>query len=133
MMSFSPSNKYVRFASVGRLMIAFGRLVVVLVVRTGIGKQPRGSAISIPGPQVFPGKARLPVVPGRQVGAAPRDRFVVIARAEIDPEMVVPAPVGIDEAMVFNPHRRASGSRTCACPHRSAQRFRTRVVAQRGS
>ena len=32
---------------------------------------------------------------------SPRDRFVVMARANIDPEMIVPAPAGIDEAMVF--------------------------------
>ncbi len=35
-----------------------------------------------------------------------RDPFVVVAAAEIDAEMVVAAPAGIDEAMVFNPDRR---------------------------
>ena len=38
------------------------------------------------------------------LAAQPRDPFVVVAAAEIDAEMVVPAPAGIDEAMVFNPY-----------------------------
>jgi len=45
--------------------------------------------------------------------AQPGDPFVIMAPAEIDPRMVVPAPAG-DEAMVFNPEnggqRIASGA-----------------------
>jgi len=33
----------------------------------------------------------------------PREPFVILAPAGIDPEMVVPAPAEIDEAMVFHP------------------------------
>jgi hypothetical protein len=39
--------------------------------------------------------------------AQERDRFVVMTAAEIDAAMVVVAPAGIDEAMVFNPDRHA--------------------------
>jgi hypothetical protein len=44
--------------------------------------------------------ATLPVL---VLADQPRDPFVITADAWIDPKMVVSAPVGIDEAMVFNP------------------------------
>jgi hypothetical protein len=40
----------------------------------------------------------------------PRDRFVIVAPAEIDPGMVVRAREDIDPEMVFNPDTRRRGS-----------------------
>ena len=55
----------------------------------------------------FRGVQRPVQVPQVKAPAAqPRDPFVVVAAAEIDAKMVVPAPAGIDEAMVFNPYSR---------------------------
>jgi hypothetical protein len=49
--------------------------------------------------------ARMPIatLPVLIPADLPRDPFVITADASIDPKMVVSAPLGIDEAMVFNP------------------------------
>jgi len=39
----------------------------------------------------------------RAVVGQPREPFVILAPTGIDPEMVVPAPADMDEAMVFDP------------------------------
>jgi hypothetical protein len=44
-----------------------------------------------------------PVPEARALVVQPRDPFVMMAPAGIDPEMVAPAPVGIDEATVVHP------------------------------
>lgn len=51
------------------------------------------------------GRIRIP-----QMGTPPRDPFVIVAPAEIDPEMVVRAREDIDPEMVFNPETRRRGS-----------------------
>ena len=48
---------------------------------------------------------RVPAPRINALVAQRRDPFVVVAAAEIDAKMVVPAPAG-DEAMVFNPNTR---------------------------
>jgi hypothetical protein len=84
--------------SIGQLMIAVAASGLVLAVLAGMGKHKSNvrylrlrAQRPVQGPQV------------KALGAQPRDPFMVMAAAEIDPTMVVPAPVGIDEGMVFNP------------------------------
>lgn len=85
--------------SIGRLMIVVAACGAVLSVMAGTGKHKRNA-------RYFPARVQRPVQ-GPQVKALvaqPRDPFVVVAAAEIDAKMVLPAPAGIDEAMVFNPY-----------------------------
>jgi hypothetical protein len=51
-----------------------------------------------------------PVQTPRTGVGPPPDRFVIVAPAEIDPEMVVRARDDIDPEMVFNPDTRRRGS-----------------------
>ena len=108
-----PSNLrrwYWRIRSIGQLMIviALSGLVLSIVpprtrgaVRGSLNiKTVRGQPAVIPGPI-----GRL------QAGARPsRDRFVIVAPAEIDPEMVVRADPDLDAEMVFNPETGRRGS-----------------------
>jgi hypothetical protein len=60
-------------------------------------------------------KSTVPGAPGLNLQAKAienrrRNPFVIVAEASIDPKMVVRAPEGIDEAMVFNPNRRRGQS-----------------------
>ncbi|HZW29158.1 MAG TPA: hypothetical protein VFF52_00520 [Isosphaeraceae bacterium] len=96
---------------------AIGQLVVVIVL-SGLlfsaipsrGQGPVRSALrfqKVPGQQaVIPGpigRLRTPVRP-------PRDRFVIVAPAAIDPKMVVRADPDLDAEMVFNPETGRRGS-----------------------
>jgi hypothetical protein len=85
--------------SIGRLMIVVAVSGAALSVMTGMGKQKRNS-------RYFPARVQRPIQAPRPsvLAAKPADPFVVVAAAEIDARMVVAAPVGIDEAMVFNPY-----------------------------
>jgi hypothetical protein len=82
-------------------ILRMGWLIVAVVLcatLAGMGKRAekvRRYPASVPG-VVADGQAR-PIV------AVPPDRFVIEAPAELDRPMVVAAPSGIDEAMVFNP------------------------------
>ena len=84
--------------SIGRLMIMVAVLGAALSVMVGMRKQKKNV-------RYFPARVQqriqAPQVNAR--AALPRDPFVVVAAAEIDAAMVVPAPAG-DEAMVFNPY-----------------------------
>jgi len=91
--------------SIGRLVIGvvfFGLTLAAMAER---------STRRVPKWRVQPGLSRNPTVfqgPGqgpraKAVVGQPREPFVMLASAGIDAEMVVQAPVGIDEAMVFNP------------------------------
>jgi hypothetical protein len=91
--------------SIGRLMIVVAVCGAALSVMVGMGKHKRNA-------RYFPTRVqrRLQAPQVETLGAQPRDPFVVVAAAEIDAQMVVPAPAGIDEAMVFNPYTRARSS-----------------------
>ena len=85
--------------SIGRLLIVVAVCGAALSVMAGTGKQKRNV-------RHFPARLQRPV-PAPQTKALvarARDPFVVVAASEIDAKMVVAAPAGIDEAMVFNPH-----------------------------
>ncbi len=56
----------------------------------------------------IPGRPRLPIRP--TVASLPRDPFVIVAPAWIDPKMVVPAREEIDPQMVHHPDARLRGS-----------------------
>jgi hypothetical protein len=82
---------------IGWMMIVLATCGVAISVVAGPGKPKRRSQVALPAvrrrvqnPQVKSGSVQ------------PQDPFVVVA-AEIDAKMVVAAPVGIDEAMVFDP------------------------------
>ncbi len=85
--------------SIGRLMIVVAVCGAALSVMAGMGQHIRNV-------RYFPARAQRPIqAPQTNVLVAqPRDPFVVVAAAEIDAKMVVAAPAGIDEAMVFNPY-----------------------------
>jgi hypothetical protein len=91
--------------SIGLVMVEVAVCVAVLSVMAGLGKHKRNV-------RHFSARAPRPVqIPQvNALVAQPRDSFVVIAAAEIDAKMVVAAPAGIDEAMVFNPYRREKQS-----------------------
>jgi hypothetical protein len=88
--------------SIGQLMlvVAVGGLTVAVVA--GIANQKR-SRRYLRGP-VVQRPVQVPQV--KALVARKRDSFVVIAAADIDAKMVMPAPAEIDEAMVINPDRR---------------------------
>jgi hypothetical protein len=85
---------------------SIARLLVVVAVCGSAWSVTAGTRKHKPNVRYFPARvqrpAQAPQVKG--VGAEPRDPFVVVAAAEIDAKMVVPAPAGLDEAMVFNPY-----------------------------
>jgi hypothetical protein len=92
---------------------------MLLVVMLG-GVALRAGPIPAPRPGPRPlAKATIPggamVVQGpvqsAPAGAArPRDRFLILSREDIDPEMVVRAREDIDPEMVFNPETRRRGA-----------------------
>jgi hypothetical protein len=86
---------------IGWMMIMSATCGVAISIAAGPGKPKRRSQVALPAvrrpiqnPQVKSGSVQ------------PQDPFVVIAAKEIDAKMVVAAPVGIDEAMVFDPESR---------------------------
>lgn len=130
---FRPKGQrwFGRVRSIGWMMSFVAVCGVVLAVSVGIQKSrknrlfgfhrakrvfpvPRPSALMAglgqsrkSRPSVFHWDQRAVPVPRLTSPLVPAsDRFVVVAAAEIDPTMVVAAPEGIDEAMVFNPERR---------------------------
>ena len=90
--------------SIGLLIIVVMVCGAMLSVRAGTGKHGHRRIVS----SIFPhGRQRpVPVTANwaKHFELQPRDPFVVVAAAEIDAKMVAAAPVGIDEAMVFNPY-----------------------------
>jgi len=56
-------------------------------------------------PKYGSSRARIPAMtlPALALANQLGDSFVIVADGSIDPKMVVPAPLAIDEAMVFNP------------------------------
>jgi hypothetical protein len=81
--------------SIGALMV----VVALSGLALGIVRTPRGRI-----------GVRAPVAPRVALKVQPRDRFVIVAPAEIDPGMVVRAREDIDPGMVFNPDTRRRGS-----------------------
>jgi hypothetical protein len=86
---------------IGYMMIVLATCGVAISIAAGPDKPKRRSQVALPAvrrpiqnPQVKPGPVQ------------PQDPFVVVAAVEIDAKMVVAAPVGIDEAMVFDPETR---------------------------
>jgi hypothetical protein len=86
---------------IGYIMIVLATCGVAISIAAGPDKPKRRSRVALPAvrrpiqnPQVKPGPVQ------------PQDPFVVVAAEEIDAKMVVAAPVGIDEAMVFDPETR---------------------------
>ena len=93
-----------------------GRLWADLGRHGGNGEAQRGTYVRLP--RRFQHDPAVPQV--KAPAAQPRDPFVVVAAAEIDAKMVVPAPAGIDEAMVFNPvHRQQRVVTGCSGPGES--------------
>jgi hypothetical protein len=87
--------------SIGRMMIVVAVCGACLSVMVGMGKHKRNV-------RYFRARVQRPILApqAQALAVQPRDPFVVVASAEIDAMMVVPAPAGIDEAMVFNPYTR---------------------------
>jgi hypothetical protein len=83
---------------IGWLLVVAAACAIVCSVTAGMEKRRKSSRYFYP-------RVKRPVqVPQVNAGLPqPRDPFVVMATAEIDAKMVVAAPAGIDEAMVFNP------------------------------
>jgi hypothetical protein len=100
---FQPkaSNRSWLVRLIGWMMIMLATCGVAISVAAGTGKAKRRSKVGLP---VLRRPIQSPQVKSGLV--QPRDPFVVVAGAEIDAKMVVAAPVGIDEAMVFNPETR---------------------------
>jgi hypothetical protein len=84
-----------RTASIGALMV----VVVLSALAMGVAP-PLGGRTRVRGPV-----ATVPV-PAVQ----PRDRFVIVAPADLDPAMVVQARADLDVPMVFDPETRRQGS-----------------------
>jgi hypothetical protein len=91
--------------SIGRLMIVVAGCSAALSVMAGSGKHKRNL-------RYYPARVQRRVQAPQTNGlmAQPRDPFVVVPAAEIDAKMVVAAPAGIDDAMVFNPYSREQQS-----------------------
>ena len=87
--------------SIGLLLIGLATCGTAVTVMGGVGKRNEQRRFPVPQTQ-RPVKIRQIKGPLVQ----PRDAFMVVAPADIDPKMVVAAPPGIDEAMVFNPESR---------------------------
>jgi hypothetical protein len=94
------SSRLVR--SIGWMMSVAVVGGVALSVTAGTGKYKKSPRRALLGArQAVP----VPKVGAPLAQAQARDPFVVVAAPEIDAKMVVVAPAGIDEAMVFNPDR----------------------------
>jgi hypothetical protein len=91
--------------SIGRLMIAVAVCSAALSVMAGPAKHKKNV-------RSFPARVqrRVQAPQINALVAQPRDPFVVVPSAEIDAKMVVAAPAGIDDAMVFNPYAREQQS-----------------------
>jgi hypothetical protein len=91
--------------SIGRLMIAVAVCSAALSVMAGPAKHKKNV-------RSFPAKVqrRVQAPQTNALVAQPRNPFVVVPSAEIDAKMVVAAPAGIDDAMVFNPYTREQQS-----------------------
>jgi hypothetical protein len=105
-----PRRRWWPFRSIGSLML------LVLAIALGLAimaeRASRQQAIANRALPRLRTKSAVWQVPPREQQAKPpviplRDRFVITADASIDAKMVVPAPEGIDDAMVFNPDVRA--------------------------
>ena len=98
---FQPKGQRVAWPlrSIGLLMIVVTVCGAALSVMAGTGKHKRNL-------RYYPARVQRRVQAPQTNGlvAQPRDPFVVVPATEIDAKMVVAAPVGIDEAMVFNPY-----------------------------
>jgi hypothetical protein len=91
--------------SIGRLMIVVAVCSTALSFMAGTAKHKKNI-------RYFPAKVqrRHQAPQTNALVAQPRDPFVVVPAAEIDAKMVVAAPAGIDDAMVFNPYTREQQS-----------------------
>jgi hypothetical protein len=91
--------------SIGRLMIVVAVCSTALSVMAGTAKHKRNV-------RYFPARVqrRVQAPQINALVAQPRDPFVVVPAAEIDAKMVVAAPAGIDDAMVFHPYTREQQS-----------------------
>ena len=96
------------FRSIGSLMIVVAACGIVLTV---FAVRSRKQA-TMKWPQVRPrplltlAQLRAQNPPANALMEQLPDRFVTMADPSIDPRMVVAAPAGIDDAMVFNPNVR---------------------------
>jgi hypothetical protein len=105
-------RRYWPIRSIGQLMIVVALSGLVLSVVSMKSQRP---SPSVNVRKRLPMTSRLVQVPSRNLQARdvvqpPPDRFVIVARAEIDPAMVVQARPDIDPGMVFNPYTRRRGS-----------------------
>jgi hypothetical protein len=87
--------------SIGLLMIVVAAIGLSLAVGLGITRQ-EPVAVSPP----FPVVAIPAVLVQEPTPPVPPDRFVRLADTSIDPQMVIPAPAHLDDAMVVNPEGR---------------------------
>jgi hypothetical protein len=100
-----------RIRSIGQLMNVIALIGLALSVVPLRSQAPaRGGFLKLKGV-----RGRQVTLPG-SIGRLPaevrpaRDRFVIIAPAEIDPGMVVPADPDLDAQMVFNPETGRRGT-----------------------
>jgi hypothetical protein len=101
--SAAPRRWSWRIRSIGQLMIVIAVIGLVLAALPRKSRPPAPLALRL---TPVPGKLAFSQVPVPDVSAqprTPRDPFVRIAPAEIDPGMVVRADPDLDAAMVFNP------------------------------
>jgi hypothetical protein len=97
--------------SIAWLMIVVADCGLAIAVIAGAGKHNNAN-------RYFPARVQRPAQfpQAKALVVQPSDPFMVIPPAELDAKMVVAAPRGIDEAMVFNPYtgERQAGSYTPA-------------------
>jgi hypothetical protein len=99
-----PGRSWWLSRSIGTLMIvvAVSALVLAFVAersrRLAAAKQPP----SRPRPILTAARLRRQIPQTKRLLSQPRDPFLIMADASIDPKMVVAAPMGIDDAMVVN-------------------------------
>jgi hypothetical protein len=108
-----PTNRRPRF----RPLRWIGAVLIVtalggLTLRAGPIPKRRSASSPL---QIVPMPGGYVVLPGaapnpRAVRVQPRDRFVIVAPAELDTAMVIRAPENLDAAMVFNPETGRRGS-----------------------
>lgn len=96
--------------SIGSLMIVIALSGLMLRALPIPPRRPRPPAWKVAPRLAVPIVVQGPVRTPRARVAQPPDRFVIVAPAEIDPEMVVRAREDIDPEMVFNPETGRRGA-----------------------